>query len=387
MTTRIIAHIDMDAFFAAVEQRDNPKLRGRPVVIGADPKGGMGRGVVSTCSYEARRYGVHSAQPISQAYRLCPRAVFLPVDGAKYHRVSEEIFNILYNFTPDIEPLSIDEAFLDLTGSYHFYKTPLAAGRAIKEDIKSQLGLTASIGIAPNKMTAKIASDFSKPDGLLEVSSENLLAFLWPLPIERLWGVGPKTKEMFHKAGVHTIGELAQIPRISLEEQMGESGKHLYELSHGIDLREVETNGEIKSVSHEHTFEVDTQDQEAIYEVLLHLSEKVSRRLRKNDLKGKTLTVKIRLKGFKTYTRAHTFAERTNFVDDIYAQAKRILDEFFQRGMWIRLMGVRMSSFTDQYFQESLFSNFADSKREKIHQVMDFIKDKFGEEAIHRGKG
>jgi len=376
----------MDAFFAAVEQRDNPNLRGRPVVVGADPKGGRGRGVVSTCSYEARRYGIHSAQPISQAYRLCPQATFLPIDGKKYHRASQEIFDILYDFTPDIEPISIDEAFLDITGSYHFYKTPLATAQAIKKRIWEEVQLTCSIGIAPNKMVAKITSDICKPNGLLEVKEENLFEFLWPLSVDKLWGVGPKTQVVLAKMGIKTVGELAQVPLDTLCGQFGEVGRHLFDLSHGIDQRPVEVCEEIKSVSHEHTFDRDTQDLEKIDKALLYLSERVSRRLRKNDLKGRTLMVKIRLKGFKTYTRAHTFDSRTNFVDDIYKGAKKIFEEFYKKGMAIRLIGVRISHFTDPYVQESLFVDEGKEKREKVHHVVDLIKDRFGEEAIHRGR-
>lgn len=385
MSSRSILHIDMDAFFAAVEQRDRPELAGKPVVVGADPKGGKGRGVVSTCSYEARRYGIHSAQPISKAFQLCPTAVFLPIDGKKYSRVSEEIFAILENFTPDIEPISIDEAFLDITGSFHFYKTPLAAGQAIKKRIADEVRLTCSIGIAPNKMTAKIASDVCKPDGLLEVTAEDLFKFLWPLSVEKLWGVGPKTMQALNRLGIKTVGDLAQIPLPEMLARFGEHGRHLYELSHGIDERSVATSDEVKSVSHEHTFETDTQNPEEIDAVLLHLSEKVSRRLRKNDLQGKTLTVKIRLKGFATYTRAHTFSERTNFIDDIYRQAKKIFEEFFKKGMAIRLIGVRMTHFDDPYVQESLFTDGSRERRERIHRVVDVIKDRFGEGAIHRG--
>lgn len=344
-------------------------------------------GVVSTCSYEARVYGVHSAQPISLAYRLCPHAVFLPVDGEKYHKVSEEIFKTLYDFTPDLQPLSIDEAFLDITGSYHLFKTPFVTAQAIKKRILEKVQLTCSIGLAPNKMVAKIASDFCKPNGLLEIKPDKIFEFLWPLPVEKLWGVGPKTKTLLSQLGIRTVGDLAKIPLPDLSARFGQFGKHLYELSHGIDDRSVETEEEIKSVSHEHTFERDTQNREEIDEVLLYLSEKVSRRLRKNDLKGKTLTVKIRLKGFQTYSRAHTFSGRTNFFEDIYHQAKTIFEEFYKKGTAIRLIGVRLSNFDDPYVRESLFVLPSNEKKEKIHHAVDLIKDKFGETAIHRGKG
>ncbi|OGX06534.1 MAG: hypothetical protein A2Z88_04485 [Omnitrophica WOR_2 bacterium GWA2_47_8] len=381
-----IAHIDMDAFFAAVEQRDDPSLKGKPVVIGSDPKGGKGRGVVSTCSYEARKFGVHSAQPISTAYRLCPHAVYLPVDGAKYKQASDEIFSILYDFTPDIEPISIDEAFLDITGSYHFYKTPYATCQKIKEEIQKKVNLTASIGIAPVKMVAKIASDLCKPDGLLEVKPGEILEFLAPLPIRRLWGVGPKTQQVFDAMGIRKIGELAQIPLAKLVKLFGESGKHLYDLSHGIDERQVSVDEDVRSVSHEHTFDTDTGQVDEIHDVLLHLSEKVSRRLRKYELKGKTLSIKIRLKGFKTYTRAFTFPEKTNYVDDIYKKAKELFDEFYKKDMKFRLVGVRVSNFEDLYVHDSLFEEEKSNNRvEKLHKAMDVIKDKFGEESIHRG--
>ena len=381
----VIFHLDLDAFFASVEQRDNPALRGKPVVVGADPKGGHGRGVVSTCSYEARKFGIHSAMPISIAYRLCPTAIFLPVNGKKYHQASQQVFQIMYDFTPDIEPISIDEAFLDMTGSCHLFGTPVEAARLLKERIKREVGLTASIGIAPVKMIAKIASDYGKPDGLLEILPGKVLEFLRPLAVERLWGVGPKTKEALAKLGIKTIGELAQLSQETLYQIFGESGLHLHNLANGLDPRAVQENDTIKSVSHEYTFDQDTSDQKQIEKILLDLSEQVSRRLRQAKLKGKTLTIKVRLEGFKTYTRAETLAERTNFSDVIYIKAKEHLKEFYQSGKKVRLIGVRVSNFDDLYVQESLFSMPGDDRREKIHQVLDRIKDKFGEDAIHRG--
>ncbi|MCX5715697.1 MAG: DNA polymerase IV [Candidatus Omnitrophica bacterium] len=195
---KLIVHVDMDAFFAAIEQRDNPELRGRAVVVGADPKAGKGRGVVSTCSYEARRFGIHSAMPISAAYKRCPDAAYLPVDIPKYSRVSRQIYKILYEFTPDIEPVGIDEAFLDITGSFHLFKTPLNTCLLLKAGIKEKTGLTASLGLAPTKTAAKIASDLKKPDGMVEVKPEGLLDFLWPLEIRRLWGLGAKTEQILN---------------------------------------------------------------------------------------------------------------------------------------------------------------------------------------------
>jgi len=385
MLLKVFAHIDMDAFFAAVEQRDNPRLCGKPVVVGADPQNGRGRGVVSTCSYEARKFGVHSAMPISTAYRLCPHAVFLPVDMKKYSQASDEIFKILYDFTPDIEPISVDEAFLDITGSYHFYGTPLNTCREIKKRIMDRSHLTASIGLAPVKMAAKIASDLSKPDGLLEVKGENLKEFLGPLDIAKLWGVGPKTKKALNILGIKTIDDLARTSLKDLRRQFGEHGQHLHDLAQGIDPREIVTDSEMKSVSHEHTFDTDTGSPDEVREVLAILSEKVSRRLRRYSLKGKTLTLKVRLKGFETSTKAFTFGERTNFSDTIYKKAHELFREFHKPGMKFRLVGVRMSHFDDAYVRESLFEDEMTKKNEKVHAAVDRIKDKFGETAIVRG--
>lgn len=385
MPSKIIAHIDMDAFFAAVEQRDNPAIRGKPVVVGADPKGGRGRGVVSTCSYEARKFGIHSAMPISTAFKLCPQAIFLPGHMSKYQQVSDQIFDILYDFTPDIEPISVDEAFLDITGSFHFYQTPFKTCQKIKERIKKETQLTASIGIAPIKMAAKIASDICKPDGLLEITPEKLFDFLWPLDIGRLWGVGVKTKEALNRMKIKTVGDLAHASREELVSHLGEHGDHLFALANGVDGRDVKVEEEIKSVSHEHTFETDTGDKDLLSETILDLSQRVSRRLRKHELKGKNVTLKIRLSGFKTFTRAATLPERTNFTDTINKVAKELFREFYKSGMKVRLLGVRISHFEDQYIKESLFESPGSARLEKIHKAVDTIKNKFGEDAIKRG--
>ena len=376
--------MDMDAFFAAVEQNDNPRLKGKPVVIGADPKEGKGRGVVSTCSYEARKFGIHSAMPISQAYRLCPQAAFLRGSHSRYSEISDQIFRILYDFTPDIEPISIDEAFLDITGTYHFYKTPKDTCQKIRERVHSETGLTASIGIAPVKMVAKIASDLCKPDGLLEIAQEDVLNFLWPLPIEKLWGVGPKTKNFLNQKGIYLIGDLAKVSRERLIDDLGEHGDHLFNLANGIDERDVVFDEEVKSVGHEHTFEKDTSDKELVNKTLLHLSEKVSRRLRQDELKGRTVTLKVRLKGFKTYTRALTLPESTNFIEDIFMTAQGLFKGLYTQGTFIRLLGVRVTNFKNLYIQENLFEDKGKDRKERVHKAVDNIKDKFGERSIHR---
>lgn len=385
MPPKVIIHVDVDAFFAAVEQRDHPEFRGRPVVVGADPKAGRGRGVVSASSYEARKFGIHSAMPISQAYRMCPQAVFLPVDGKKYSRVSGEIFEVFNEFTPQVEPLSIDEAFLDVTGSFHLFGTPLQTGQRIKQRILEKTQLTVSVGIAPIKMLSKIASEHCKPDGLLEIKSHEVLNFLWPLSISKLWGVGPKTQQVLERMGISTIGQLAQTEPQVMEKRFGKSGRHLHALANAQDFREVTENQDAKSVSNEYTFEQDTDNQEILDKTLLILSEKTSRHLRKSGLKGKTVTLKIRLQGFSTFTRAKTLGQRTNFTDVIYKTATALFHEFLKPGMKVRLLGVRLSQFDDDYVQDSLFSEPKDHKSEEIHRVMDRIKDKFGEKAIHRG--
>ena len=386
MKPRVIAHMDMDAFFAAVEQRDNPALMGKPVIVGADPKQGKGRGVVSTCSYEARRYGIHSAMPIGQAYRKCPHGVFISGNMRKYSVISDQIFDILYDFTPDMEPVSVDEAFLDLTGSYHFHGTPLKTCAAIKERIKNEIRLTASIGIAPNKMVAKIASAHSKPDGLLEVLPEQLFEFLWPLPVEKLWGVGGQTQKALNAMGIATIGDIARCSYEELCRRFGVHGQHLYQLANGIDEREVRVDDTVKSVSHEHTFDSDIQDREEALKILSLLSEKVSRRLRKHGLKGRTLTVKIRLSDFRTVTRAFTFGARVNFFEEIFQRSRELFEAYYRPAMKIRLLGVRMADFEDAYVQESLFQSQASEKKEMVHRAVDRIKDKFGENAIQRAQ-
>ena len=381
----VIVHIDMDAFFAAVEQRDNPSLVGKPVVVGADPKGGKGRGVVSTCSYEARVYGIHSAMPISKAYRLCPKAIYLPPDFRKYKKASEQIFNILQRFTPDIEPISIDEAFMDVTGTFHFYGSPVLLAQLIKEDIRREVNLTSSIGIAPVKMVAKIASDVSKPDGLLEVKPNEVQSFLAVLPVERLWGVGKKSKELLNRIGIFKISDLLTLSKQKAHNLLGDNGLHLLDLASGIDPRTVAVDDEVKSVSHEYTFDVDESDPQKVVRIIFLLSQKVSRRLRKEKLKGRTVTLKVRLENFQTYTRAITLEQRTNFFDLIDSNARQLFTAFFKKGMKIRLIGVRISGFDDPYISDGLFTDPGHDKKEKVHHAVDLLKDKFGEGMIHWG--
>ena len=378
----------MDAFFTSIEQRDNPAYRKKPVIVGSDPKNGKGRGVVAACSYEARKFGIHSAMPISVAYKKCPGAVFLPVDGAKYAAVSRRIFELFERFTPDVEPISIDEAFLDITGSYHLFGTPLDVCRMVKALITKEMSLTASVGLAPNKMTAKIASDIDKPDGLVAVRQENLLKFLHPLPVEKLWGVGKKTSEILAGAGIKTVGDLAARSRKEMSHCLGRNGEHAWELANGIDPREVETIEVIKSIGNEHTFEEDTREEDRIKDALMFLSEKVSRRLRRAGLKGKTITLKLRFSDFKTYTRSVTVESPVNFVDIIFENALRKLKDFDHDKRPIRLIGVSVSNLADTSHPDDLFGEDSDQtrKKESLHKALDHILDTFGEGALRRRK-
>lgn len=384
---KYILHVDMDAFFAAIEQRDNPVLLGKPVVVGADPKGGKGRGVVSTCSYEARKFGIHSAMPISIAYKRCPKAVFLPVDSEKYNQASDEIYDIFYNFTPKVEMISIDEAFLDISGSFHLFGGPVETCKLLKSRIKEKTKLTASVGLAPTKMVAKIASDIKKPDGLVIVSQDKVLDFLWPLDIDKIWGLGKKSKVIFNDLGIKTIGDLAKKDLGEVERILGKNGEYFWALANGIDEREVETEEEAKSISNEHTFAEDVEDKRIIEAALISLCEKVSGRLRQEGFKGRTITLKIRLKGFLTYTRARTLDKPTNFMDTIYKTIKELLDKFNRKGKKVRLVGVKVSNFAYGEVQATLFEEKDEDKQERMHQAIDKIKDRFGREAIFRAGG
>lgn len=378
---RYIIHIDMDSFFAAIEQRNNPQYRCKPVVVGADPKKGKGRGVVSACSYEARKFGIHSAMPISIAYKKCPKAIFLPVNMPEYIKESHKIFEIFSEFTPKIEQISIDEAFLDITGSFHLFGSPVQTCKLLKKRIKQEIGLIASVGLAPNKFVAKIASDLSKPDGLIEVVNENILKFLKPLDVGRMWGVGNKTMGILHELGVNTIGDLARMEKNELTDYFGKQGNHFRQLAHGIDNRDVETEREIKSISNETTFEQNTSDEEMITGTLLSLCEKVAGRLRKAGLKGKTITLKIRFEDFKTFTRTITIWRLTNYDDVIYNEINKLYSNFQSSEKKIRLVGVKVSNFIADEFE---FDIDEDIQREKLQRAVDEIKDKYGDEIIHR---
>jgi DNA polymerase IV len=370
MAVRTILHVDMDAFYAAVEQRDRPELRGRPVIVGADPRGGRGRGVVATASYEARRFGVHSAMPISQAWRLCPHGCYVPPDMEKYARVSGEVMDIFGRFTDSVEPISIDEAFLDVTASRRALGDGETIGRALKEAIRLQTALTASVGVASSKLVAKVASDLRKPDGLVVVPPGTEAELLAPLPVRRLWGVGPKMEEVLARLGVTTIGELAALGPERLERRLGTHGHDLLLLARGVDDRPVVAHGEgAKSVGHEHTYDVDTADLARLRRTLLDLADAVAARLRAHHLRGRTVTLKYRDQDFRTITRAETIGAPTDAGDRLFEVAWRLFEKAHGRRK-VRLLGVSVSGLStgpQGLFEEERPSP-ADALRDAVHQ-------------------
>ncbi len=339
---RSILHIDMDAFFASVEQRRHPELAGKPVVIGGggDP---TQRGVVSTASYEARKSGIHSAMPLRTAYKLCPDAIFLPVDYREYSRVSAVIKNILREFSPVMEDVGIDEAFLDISGSD---KTPEEISAGIKKRVKEETGLTCSIGIAPNKLLAKIASDMEKPDGLTIIAEKDIEGRIWPLAVRKLWGVGPKTESYLKGLGIDTIGQLAAEPLEKLVEQFGKSyGVYLYEASRGIDEGPLVTHWEPKSTSRETTFQRDVDNWQVIARNLAELTREVVGDLKQSGHRGRNITVKVRFSDFRTVTRATTLPAASDSLEEIRKAAFDCLGRIELKQKKIRLIGVRVGRF------------------------------------------
>lgn len=381
MMQRWIIHVDMDAFYASVEQRDDPSLMGKPVIIGGPGR----RGVVSAASYEARRFGVHSAMPISEAKRRCPQGIFLPGDHRKYHRVSQAIHRIFYDYTPLVEPLSLDEAFLDVTGMDWLFDHPLRIAQRIKERISQELSLTASAGVAPNKFLAKLASDLEKPNGLVLINPGEESKTLDKLPIQRLWGVGEKTAQLLYGMKIETIGQLARTDPKFLERHLGKWAVDAYRLAHGQDDRPVIPESEPKSFGNEITFDQDLTCREEITTHLLALSEQVGRRLRYNGYCGKTITLKLRFIPFDTITRSQTLDRPTNLSEVLYETASQILQRTELRDN-VRLVGLTVSQLTSgEGGQLSLFSGSED-KRRAVTQAVDRLKDKYGDTIVTKGR-
>ena len=386
MVYRAILHVDMDAFYASVEERDRPELVGKPVIVGGTPEG---RGVVAAATYVARKFGVHSAMPAVTAHRLCPRGIFLRPRMDHYAQVSDQIRAIFEKYTPLVEPLSLDEAFLDVTGSEPLFGSAVSIGRAIKQEIREQLRLVASVGVAPNKFLAKIASDLKKPDGFVVVEVERVQEFLDPLAVGRLWGVGQVTGQVFEKLGIHRIGQLRQMPVELLRHHFGNSGDHSWELSQGIDDRPVVPEQEAKSISHETTFAKDLDDPEVMRAWLLELSEQVGCRLRRQGLQGRTVHLKVRFDDFHTITRAQTLPRATNVTQEIWQTAAQMFAERLPaRRLHIRLLGVGMSGLDHPgLVQLSLFPEVEHERQSRLDEVADRIKEKFGETSLQRALG
>jgi len=351
---RIIFHVDMDHFFTAVEEREHPEYKGKPVIVGADPKEGKGRGVVSTCNYEARKFGVRSGMPISKAWKLCPEAVYLPVNYELYTRVSQEIMDTLRKHADKFEQWGIDEAFLDVTSRVKDYAEAEALARQIKKEIYEKEKLTCSIGIGPNKLVAKMVSDFQKPDGLTVVRGEEAEKFLAPLPVRKLLWVGRKTEQKLKAMEIKTIGDLARHDPTVLAENFGVMGTQIYLMARGIDRSEVEERGEIKSISRDMTFEEDTSDFEFVLNTLDRLSEEAHKDVMEQQLYFKTVTVRIRYENFETHTHSKTLPFITNRLQDLRKTAKELAQAYLRNDRKIRLVGVRVSNFISAEKQKTL---------------------------------
>jgi DNA polymerase-4 len=380
----MILHVDMDAFYASVESRDRPELAGLPVVVGGNPEG---RGVVAAASYEARAYGVHSAMPAATARRLCPHAVFVRPRMDYYAQVSSQIRDIFARYTPLIEPLSLDEAFLDVTASEKLFGSARAIAERIKADIAAELALVASVGMAPNKFLAKLASDLEKPDGLVEVNPGAEQAFLDPLPIGRLWGVGRVAEATLKALGVRTVGDLRRIRPAVLRARFGRAGEHLWQLAHGVDERPVVTDREARSISHETTFATDIHAPEVLRAWLRELTAQVASRLRRHGLQARTVYIKVRYSDFRTVTREHTRVEPTHLTRDLWQEAQGLLAGTLHEGPRpVRLLGMGVSALSStQPEQGRLFGQGARERQDQIDSTIDRINARFGESALHRG--
>jgi DNA polymerase-4 len=384
---RAILHIDMDAFYASVEEREQPGLVGRPVIVGGSPRG---RGVVSAANYAARRFGVHSAMPMARAVRLCPDAVCLPVRMQLYAAVSQQIRDIFNLYTPLVEPLSLDEAFLDVTESERLFGPAAGIARAIKQAIHDELSLVASVGIAPNKFIAKIASDLDKPDGFVEVKPGEVRAFLDPLPVSRVWGVGKATGKELDRLGITTIRHLRQQSEQVLRDRFGKFGTHLWCLANGIDERSVISDSEAKSISNETTFDTDVSHRDTLRAWLMELTEQVCWRLRQNDLYGRTVQIKLRFPDFTTITRSHTLPEATQQTKQVWQAVVELFDKaMYNETRPLRLVGVGVSSLKDEahrpQVQADMFDLPENTRQTQLDEVADAIKSRFGSNGIRRG--
>ena len=381
---RTILHADMDAFYAAIEQRDHPAWRGKPVIVG----GSGPRQVVSTASYEARRFGVHSAMPGVRAKQLCPHGIFVPPRMEVYAAVSAQVREVFDRFTDQVEPLSLDEAFLDVTGSRALFGDGPTIAARIKAEVKAATQLTVSVGVATSKYVAKVASDLRKPDGLVVVPAGEERAFLLPLPVSRLWGVGPVTQQQLERAGLRTIGDVQRLDEGELRRAFGDSlGPHLFVLANGLDPREVEAERQARSIGHELTFAEDLRTQDEVHGVLLQLAEMVGRRLRREGVRGGVVRLKLRYGDFTTLVRQR---KGTPTDDDqvLYQTARELLAAAWERARGVRLLGITAAQLVAGGVpaQGSLFAP-APRQRERLLRAMDAIRDRHGEDKLRHGGG
>jgi DNA polymerase-4 len=376
-----ILHVDMDAFYASVETIKDPSLRGKPVIVG----GLGGRGVVTSASYEARSFGVHSAMPTIRARRLCPQAVFLPNDFAAYQEYSHKIRDIFAAFTPLVEPLSLDEAFLDVSGSVRLFGAPVDIARRISDEVAA-LGLPSSVGIAPNKFLAKLASQAAKPAGLVVVPADDILSFLHPLPVDALWGVGDATAIALRRLGLRTVGDIAALPKRTLERAVGDAvGAHLNELAQGHDERAVVPHEPAKQVGSEETFARDLDDPVVILREILRLSDRTASRLRSKGLCGRTVTLKVRWANFETITRSRTPGHDLATAADVYGVAKSLFVKLDARRPRIRLLGVSvggLSAGPPRRQLELLAAGRREAGWDEAARAIDSIRERFGEDSV-----
>jgi DNA polymerase-4 len=381
---RRVLHIDMDAFYASVEQLDRPELRGKPVLVGSDRP----RGVVAAASYEARKSGCRSAQPTAVALRLCPEAVVVRPRMARYAELSDRVFAILEQVSPLVEPLSIDEAFVELTGTERLLGPAEEVARSLKVRVREETGLTASAGVAPNKFLAKLASDLRKPDGLVVVTEENLDSILLPLPVERLWGVGPKTAARLHELGFRTVADLRAWPEERLAARFGEAGAHFYRLCRGMDDRPVVPAREAKQHGQECTFEVDVEDPGEVRAVLREHVEEVARRLRRHGIRARGVTLKIRYGKFETITRSAVLGVATDVTAELQRCAAGVFDRWAEGSFRpVRLIGMSATHLETGPEQALLFPDGEEERQKRLDAALDEIRSRFGGGTLRRGRG
>jgi DNA polymerase-4 len=373
----------MDAFYASIEQRDRPELRGQPVIVG----GLAGRGVVCAASYEARPFGVRSAMPIATAERLCPHAVFLPVRMRHYAEIGRQIRSILLSFTPLVEPLSLDEAFLDVRGCDGLFGPATQMARTIKERIFGETALIASVGVAPNKFLAKLASDHGKPNGLVSVPHEQVRQFLEPLPVGRIWGIGTKTEQRLHALGIRTIGQLAALPEQVLADHFGKPGRHIWHLAHGEDVRDVVPDREAKSISTESTFAEDIGDRATLRDWLLDQVEQVAARLRQVGIQAGTIQLKLRSSDFRTRVRSVSLRDATDSTQSLWQEAQSLLERSLTAEILpLRLLGFGVTNLAREgAIQGDLFEHAERTRQGALDQTIDQIRRQLGSTAIQRG--